>query len=183
MATTLVLGGPRSGKTRHAEALLRDHDHVTYVATRPRPGPDEDSDLRARIERHRAARRPSWQTLESTDLTRALLGSRQPVLIDCLTEWIRSHLTAGQLWDDHAGAHEAIDALLAELAVAARAMPFPVVLVAREMSWGPLPQDRHERLLVDLNGHVNQTLSASCHQVHAVIAGRVLDLSQAPLVA
>ena len=98
-----------------------------------------------------------------------------------MSGWIRNHLTQGELWGDPDGARDSIETLLAELAVAARSLPFPVVLVSQELSWGPLPADFHDRLLGDLNAHVNEVLGAASHRVHAVIAGRVLDLSQAPV--
>jgi adenosylcobinamide kinase/adenosylcobinamide-phosphate guanylyltransferase len=63
---TLVLGGARSGKSRHAEALVEGlATAAVYVATaEPR-----DGEMAERIERHRARRAaaPSaihWQTVE-----------------------------------------------------------------------------------------------------------------------
>ena len=49
MTTTLVLGGPRCGKSRHAEALLSDHKTVTYVATRILQDRSADPEATARV--------------------------------------------------------------------------------------------------------------------------------------
>lgn len=182
MTTTLVLGGARSGKSRHAVSLLRDRPGVTYIATRPAPGPGQDPDLEERISRHRRSRPQGWQTVETHDLTRALLGSRQAVLIDCLPQWVRAQVTANEAWGRPEHAHELLAGLLAELAVAARALPFDVVMVTEDSSCGCLPPEGQARLLADLVSEVNQTLAAACDQVHAVVAGRVLDLTTTPVV-
>lgn len=182
MTSTLVIGGPLSGRSRHAVSLLRHHDAVTCVDTGSPPAPGEDPELARRVVRERGSRPPGWQTLETCDLTRALLGSRRPVLVDCLPQWVRRHLTEHEAWDQPDLAGELVGGLLAELAVAARALPFDVVLVSEETSWSGVPGDSRDRLLHDLVSQVNRVLSPACDQVHAVIAGRVLDLSSAPVV-
>lgn len=197
MPTTLVLGGPRSGKTRHAVSLLRDRDRVTYVATGDRgllsPTQGGQTPGQQALGAPRTTRLPaSWETVRTGELTRTLLSARQPVLIDSLTGWVRSQLDTQGLWDDPVGARETICSLVAELAVAAAAVPFQVVLVGQDLSTAiapplgdqppQLPDHPHHRLLVELNAETNTELSAACRQVHVVIAGRVLDLSNAPLV-
>ncbi|RIK14831.1 MAG: adenosylcobinamide kinase [Acidobacteria bacterium] len=160
MTTTLVLGGPRSGKSRHAEALH----------------------LAARIARHQERRPRQWRTVETLDLTRALLGSRQPVLIDDLGGWLRGLLDEESLWSHPHRARQLVDDRLDELSVAMRAVPFDVVAVTNDPSWVRLPDDPAERLYVDLLGQVNHRISAVSHNVYAVMAGRVLDLSSSPVV-
>ena len=60
---TLVLGGARSGKSRHAEALvMRSPPPWTYVAT----GQAFDDEMRARIAAHQAARAPGWPPLSAS---------------------------------------------------------------------------------------------------------------------
>lgn len=182
MTTTLVLGGARSGKSQHAEDLLRRHEQVTFVATQAAPELDEDPDLAARM-RLRQDRRPqTWRTLETRDLTRALLSSRNPVLVDGIAPWIRGQLDDHRLWGDAQGAHALIDGLSDELAVAAQALPFEVVLVTHDVGWLAMDLHSQDRLFADLLGQVNVRVSATATAVHAVIAGRVLDLSGAPVV-
>lgn len=182
MTTTLVLGGPRSGKSRHAETLLSGQQDVTFVATRIVADRSLDPDLVARIARHQERRPQQWRTLETLDLTRALLGSRQPVLIDDLACWLRGVLDEQGLWDDSHRARQVIEERLDELTVALGAMPFDIVVVTSDPSWVRMPDDPAERLFVDLLSHVNQRVSAVSARVHAIIAGRVLDLSDAPLL-
>src|SRR5439155_24904844 len=68
-----ILGGARSGKTRHAQELARDlGGRVTYVAT----AQAGDEEMGRRIAAHRAERPAAWQTME-----------RPLRLGDALTEW------------------------------------------------------------------------------------------------
>lgn len=186
MPTTLVLGGPRSGKTRHAASLLREHDQVSYVATGSSTSIRTEGADPAADEIFGAPKvtrlPPTWESVRTGELTRTLLAARRPVLIDGLTDWVRTHLDAQDLWQDPVRARTTISALLAELVVAAGAVPFPVVLVGQELSTASLPEDPRQRLLVELNAEVNTELSTACSRVHMVVAGRVVDLSDAPVV-
>jgi len=82
---TLVLGGTRSGKSRHAEALtMARQPPWIYVAT----AQALDAEMAARIAEHRRRRDPRWHTLEAPrDLARTLdaAGPAAPLLIVCLT--------------------------------------------------------------------------------------------------
>lgn len=56
----LVTGGARSGKSRHAEALIGDSSQVLYIAT----SQILDDEMAARIEHHRQGRPAHWRTVE-----------------------------------------------------------------------------------------------------------------------
>ena len=67
---SLILGGARSGKSRHAEALVMAHAPPWLYLATAEPG---DAEMRARIAQHRARRGPQWRTLEvPRDLQAAL---------------------------------------------------------------------------------------------------------------
>src|SRR5688500_17728873 len=88
-ALTLVLGGARSGKSRHAERLVVESGlDPVYLAT----AEALDDEMSARIAEHRARRGTSWRTVEEPlDLADALLRECAParaVLVDCLTLWL-----------------------------------------------------------------------------------------------
>ncbi|WP_227508042.1 bifunctional adenosylcobinamide kinase/adenosylcobinamide-phosphate guanylyltransferase, partial [Klebsiella variicola] len=57
---TLVTGGARSGKSRHAEALIADAPQVLYIAT----SQIFDDEMAARIQHHRDGRPDHWRTAE-----------------------------------------------------------------------------------------------------------------------
>jgi adenosylcobinamide kinase / adenosylcobinamide-phosphate guanylyltransferase len=91
----LILGGARSGKTNHAITLatrLADvHGApVVYVAT----AQALDDEMRDRIDRHRAQRPASWQTLEAPSQLAIALSVQAPaiLLVDCLTLWLSNAL-------------------------------------------------------------------------------------------
>ena len=169
----LVTGGVRSGKSRHAEALLAAAGAVTYVA----PGPVvDDADWAERIAAHRAARPASWTTLETHDLAGAL-ASEGPVIVDCLGTWLTALLDDHGLWE--APTSESSAAVRAELTRATTALAArtaDTVLVTNEVGLGVVPSHRSGRVFRDLLGLVNQELAAACDEVHLVIAGRVLTL-------
>ncbi|WP_028661030.1 bifunctional adenosylcobinamide kinase/adenosylcobinamide-phosphate guanylyltransferase [Nocardioides insulae] len=171
----LVTGGVRSGKSRHAEALLPADAAVTYVAPgRPADGTDPDWD--ARVAAHRERRPEGWRTVETAELPTALTGSPGPVLIDCLGTWLTARLDAGWLWErPSAEAFQAVSAELDELCGVLATVPVAVV-VTNEVGLGVVPAHRSGMLFRDLLGTVNQRVAEVCDEVHLVVAGRVLRL-------
>ncbi|QZT60756.1 bifunctional adenosylcobinamide kinase/adenosylcobinamide-phosphate guanylyltransferase [Mycolicibacterium austroafricanum] len=171
----LVTGGVRSGKSRHAEALLSDARQVTYVAPgRPADGSDPDWD--ARVAGHRARRPMHWQTVETADVAAAVRSADGAVLVDCLGTWLTAVLDRNNLWDKGAReVHYAVEARLTALCAALTARGEAVV-VTNEVGLGVVPSHRSGVLFRDLLGTVNQRVAAVCDEVHLVIAGRVLKI-------
>ncbi|MFX0537318.1 bifunctional adenosylcobinamide kinase/adenosylcobinamide-phosphate guanylyltransferase [Ornithinimicrobium sp. Y1847] len=166
MTTTLVLGNPYSGRSRHAKALLAQHDRVSYVGT----GEAQDHDLP-----------DTWSVVRSRDLTRALLAARTAIVIDDVPEWLVGTLTEHDLWDDPETAHARLDDYLDELSLAVRAVPYDTVVLTTEPAWG-LGKGPHQRLAEELLARVNQRLSAAADRVHAIVGGRVLDVTKGAAV-
>lgn len=171
---TLVLGGTRSGKSRHAEGLLGDDAAVRYVATGRRiPG---DTDWDARIAAH-AARRPAhWTTEEvgGTELA-AALARPGPVLVDDLATWLTGVLDDAGAWDAPV-VPATVDAAVDGLVAAVAAAPGPLVLVSAETGLGVVPDTRAGRLFRDRLGELNAAVARVCDDVVLVVAGRVLAL-------
>ena len=87
-----VLGGSRSGKSRHAEALAAASGMpVCFVATYATECMDEE--MRARIAQHRSRRPSHWSTLENRfDLRNQVLESGNTLLlVDSVTLWLSDH--------------------------------------------------------------------------------------------
>ena len=97
---TFICGGVRSGKSAYAERWLVDESQqhggrLVYIAS----GLATDSEMQARIERHRQDRiHHRWTTLEQpTKLEEVLTIIQQGdyVLWDCLTTWLANELYEG----------------------------------------------------------------------------------------
>ena len=176
-----VLGGARSGKSRHAEACAAQAQargaQVVYLAT-AWAGDDE---MRERIARHRADRPAGWSTVEVPVAPRALAealrrhaGAGTCVLVDCLTLWMTQLCfpPADLPPQDAAAAAEALfDAL--------DGLEGEVVLVSNEMGWGVTPLGREAREFVDQMGRLHQRLAARADRVTLVVAGLPLSLTPA----
>ncbi|CAA7621279.1 bifunctional adenosylcobinamide kinase/adenosylcobinamide-phosphate guanylyltransferase [Magnetospirillum sp. SS-4] len=165
--TTLVLGGARSGKSVHAEALL-DGRPALYLAT----GQALDGEMAERIDRHRRRRGPTWSTLEEplelAETLERVARPDRPVLVDCLTLWLSNLMQAGR---DVERALGQLCEILAEPAG-------PVVLVSNEVGLGLVPDNRLAREFRDHQGRVNQRVAAICRKVVFVAAGLPLVLKE-----
>jgi len=165
---TLVLGGVRAGKSRHAQTLARAGQGVLVVAT----AEAGDEEMAARIEAHRAERPAGWDTLEEPiDLVTALaprLPSYDTVLLDCLTLWVSNLLLcnaeAGQARPDISDeAHR-----LLELYEGGDAS---WIVVSNEVGLGVIPVNKLARSYADALGHVNQIFAAAADDVILMAAG------------
>ena len=169
MGLTLVLGGTRSGKSAHAEALARESGlPVRYVATAD-PG---DGSMAGRIAAHAARRPAEWETVVAGDDVASLVTAGRCVLIDGLGAWI-----AGVM--HRAGPAAAASRVRDEVAVLARAAAIvcePVIVVAEQAGDGMLPADALSRTWLDLLGEATQALSQVAHSAVLVVGGRALAL-------
>lgn len=170
---TLVLGGARSGKSAHAEALVVSQPGPwLYVAT----AEAGDAEMAGRIAAHRARRGAHWQTLEEPlDLAGALArgtggdsgaGPVGAVLVDCLTLWLSNLLAAGR--DPAAEARRLLESLPGVAA--------PVVFVSNEVGLGIVPDNALARRFRDEAGRLNQAVAAAAGRVVFVAAGLPLVL-------
>lgn len=183
----LVLGGTRSGKSRHAERLVAaSGGPVVYVAT----GGASDAELAERVATHRGRRPTDWITAETTDLA-DLFASAPPtatVLVDDLEGWLVARMTAHDLWTDDdvaplgADGRAAVAAVLEDAASwwqLAAARPGSTVVVAGRPGEGIIPLGAATRRYVDLHGEVTELLSRGADRVDLVVAGRALPLPAA----
>lgn len=160
---TLVLGGARSGKSRHAEALVTQSPPPwRYIAT----AQAYDDEMRARIATHRASRPPGWDTVEAPlDLAQAL-STPHPVLVDCLTLWLTNVILSGQdPTTAEAALHQALDSRQS-----------PTVLVSNEVGLGIVPDNALARRFRDAAGLLHQRLAVRADTVLLVVAGLPLKV-------
>jgi adenosylcobinamide kinase/adenosylcobinamide-phosphate guanylyltransferase len=162
---TLVLGGARSGKSRHGQGLAEATGlPVCFIAT----AEAGDAEMAARIARHRAERPAHWRTVEEARALGAAIAAAEAacVLVDCLTLWL-----ANWLCGDAAGYDRARADLLAAARAAAGDRRRQLILVANEVGLGVVPMGELNRRFVDEAGRLNQDLAGLADSVVFLAAG------------
>ena len=166
---TLVLGGARSGKSRHAERLVEaDGAAPIYIAT----AEALDDEMRLRIRHHRERRGVRWETVEAPlELAEAVARNAGPgraVLVDCLTLWLSNLMLAGR--DPAIAVGRLVEALVAAGG--------PVVLVANEVGLGIVPETPLGRAFRDEAGRLNQRVAALAQRVVFLVAGLPMTVKE-----
>jgi adenosylcobinamide kinase/adenosylcobinamide-phosphate guanylyltransferase len=172
LATTLVLGGARSGKSAFAEKLIADSSLARiYLAT----AGGGDDEMKARIAHHRAQRGDGWTTIEEplalVDALAREVTHGRAVLVDCLTLWLSNLMLAERDPDIEARR------LTRFLGVA----KYPVVLVSNEVGLGLVPDTPLGRRFRDAQGRLNQIVAACVPNVVFIAAGLPLWLKRSSL--
>ncbi len=164
--TTLVIGGCRSGKSRHAMDLAEqvNGNRKIYVATCV----PMDEEMRQRVARHQAERGPGWQTVETPLAIGPCIerssAKADVILVDCLTLWTSNLMGEGR-------DQETILAQAEELGRILETVQCPVMLVSNEVGTGIVPENRMARQFRDIAGLVNQTIAGACSRVVWMVAG------------
>ena len=176
MATILIIGGARSGKSRFAQELaLRSGKPVLFVAT----AVAGDEEMQHRIEEHKKARPADWRTIEITthigSQIEQKIGGVQVVIVDCITLLINNIFSQ---YSDQTG--EPIDAPLiekkatseiGELIECINHTDASFIIVTNEVGMGLVPANKAGRLYRDLLGRANQLLTQRADEVYFMVAG------------
>lgn len=163
----LVLGGARSGKSRHAEQLVAATGLArVYIAT----AETRDAEMTERVRLHRSRRGDGWRTVEEPLALAACLereaSPARAILVDCLTLWLSNLMFSGA----------EIEAEVEALATALPALSGTVCVVSNEVGLGIVPDNALARRFRDLAGLANQRLAQACGEVVFVAAGLPLRL-------
>ena len=161
----LIIGGVKSGKSRHAEKLILTMANgikPVYLATSEL----NDSEMKKRIASHRQRRGNKFETLEEPlCLASALRKIQCPVLIECLTMWLNNALH--HKYSERKVFAE-IDSLLS--------LECDLVFVINEVGLGIIPENPLARKFLDLSGRVAQKLSEACDEVIWCVAGNTIKI-------
>ena len=164
----LILGGARSGKSAYAEQCAVSSGKQLYYLATATAG---DSEMTARIARHRAGRDERWSVIEEPLALASLIEPLDDVanvfLIDCLTLWLSNCLHAGCLSSERSNLLTLLDRLQAD-----------IVLVCNEVGSGVVPLGELSRRFVDESGWLQQDIARECTHVTTVIAGLPLVLKE-----
>ena len=167
-ATTLIIGGIASGKSRFAEALTTHMETngafnaVLYIATADNTL--HDPDMQRKIDAHRARRPRHWRTLEQPyDLPDAIsaLQAGSLALIDCVTLWLNNMIMQGV---------DTTDACR-DLCRAVRSADAPLILVSQEAGNSVIAPTALGRQFQNLQGQLNQDLAATTDCLVYILAG------------
>jgi len=158
---TLVIGGAASGKSNFAEQLVESSGQAkTYLAT----AQAHDSEMTAKIIRHRNSRSNGWRTIEAPLNLSAPLAdatANDTVLVDCATLWLTNHLLA----------ESDLEAAESTLLTALATCKAPVVVVTNEVGSGIVPENVISRRFREAQGLLNQRMAAQAGLVVTVTAG------------
>ncbi len=164
MKTTLVTGGGRSGKSRHALVLALPREVKAFIAT----AQAIDDEMRARIKKHREDRGGEFHTVEEPfDLAhavRSLPPDTDVAVIDCLTAWL------GNLVHRHEGEAHGFPEVPA-FVEAVRDPPCDLIIVTNEVGMGIVPANELARRFRDLAGTVNQAIATLADKVVLMVSG------------
>jgi adenosylcobinamide kinase / adenosylcobinamide-phosphate guanylyltransferase len=162
---TLVLGGARSGKSRWAQQQAAQFSRVTYLAT----AQGGDSEMRAKIARHRRERPSTWRTVETPrnlpETIRAESKGADVLLIDCFTLYVANVMRTGKKSEDHNSGH------IRELRDAIHSSGTSIIAVSNEVGNGIVPAFRSGRVYRDMLGRLNQEVAAIADNVILMVAG------------
>ena len=162
----LILGGARSGKTRHALSIAERQPKRIYLAT----AEAWDDEMRKRIALHQEERDETWRTIEEPlDVAVALIDNDAPgqsIVVDCLTLWLSNLMHA----------ERSIDEQVARLIGALDGRQGTIVFVSNEVGFGIVPENALARAFRDAQGRLNQQIAAAVSRVDFVAAGLPLNL-------
>ena len=164
---TLVLGGARSGKSRHAEALIEASGLTPYyIAT----AEALDGEMSERITRHQARRGNHWQTIEEpirlTQTLHSVTAEGRALMVDCLTLWL-TNLMVRDL---------AVEAEVEKLIDGLDRLRGATVLVSNEVGQGVMPTNAMARAFIDHAGFLHQRLAEKADRVVLMTAGLLQQL-------
>ena len=179
MPCELIIGGARSGKSRHAEQRAAESGLSVHVIVTAEA---LDEEMRLRIARHQADRPAGWKVVEAPRGLAAALTAEAAegrcVVVDCLTLWLANLLAGAENLPPGADA-EQLPALTTERAALLGlipTLPGKVLFVANEVGLGLVPETPLGRLFRDEAGRLNQAVAALCDGVTLVAAGLPLKL-------
>ena len=162
-----ISGGQRSGKSGYAQRLARSlSDRPIYLAT----ARHWDEEFERRIARHQADRGPEWTTIEEPRYLSQTQIAGRVVLIDCVTLWL-TNIYSDLEFDAEASLSEARREWQ-ELLHHCKAEV--LIVVSNEIGMSLHAPDAGARAFVDLQGWVNQYISATADEAYLMVSGRAL---------
>jgi adenosylcobinamide kinase/adenosylcobinamide-phosphate guanylyltransferase len=163
--TTLITGGGRSGKSRHALRLAEAYAGKRIFIATAEPF---DGEMRARIDSHKRERGEAFETIEEPlDLAGALRsvpGDAEVAVVDCLTVWL------GNLMH-HRGAEAEGLPEISEFLNILDEPPCDLIIVTNEVGMGIVPENEMARRFRDASGRLGQEVARRAGRVVLMVSG------------
>src|SRR6266498_226135 len=165
---TLILGGARSGKSSYAQSLAEaTGKSVTFIAT----AQALDEEMTIRIQKHRAERSASWETLEIPfDIASHIQQIKSNVVVlDCVTLLVSNLLmqfVKDDLVDESSfvqATQKEVEGLIATLRAHKQKQDW--MIVSNEVGLGLVSPYQMGRVYRDWLGWANQRLAREADQV------------------
>lgn len=164
---TLITGGERSGKSRHAQQLALGYSpSPIYLATARR----WDEDFEYRILRHEQERDSRWRTVEEEINIGRVQG--EVIVVDCVTLWLTNIFSDANFKLD-----QALSIAQAELNHIFNSNS-NWIFVTNEIGMGVHAPTEAGRKFVELQGWVNQLIAGHSSKVILMISGVPLVVKQ-----
>ncbi len=175
----LVIGGKRSGKSDFAQGLAEGFgDSILYIATLV---PEDDEEVKNRIECRKMLRPKSWDTLEAYDgIARHIEefgAAYDGIVLDRLSVMVTQLLgDYDEIWEAVPVSsvlefETTIQRRVKEVVKAAKSVPAPVVMLTNELGMGSRPTDRFNRIRRDITCRVNTKVAAQADEVYLMVSG------------
>jgi adenosylcobinamide kinase/adenosylcobinamide-phosphate guanylyltransferase len=169
----LITGGCRSGKSRFAlDYADRHFSKKIYLAT----AEVLDEEMALRVDNHRKARGPEWQTVEEplrvVEKIMEYGDQVEAILFDCLTLWLSNLLLK---WEDDSKITDEVERLTKTL----KQTQTTLILVTNEVGMGIVPTHPLGRRFRDFSGMVNQRMAEAADTVVFMVSGIPLFLKGA----
>ena len=163
----LITGGERSGKSTYAESeALRLSGQPVYLAT----ARVWDEEFRQRILRHQERRGPEWTNIEEDIRPSKHDFTGRVVLIDCITLWATNYF-----FDMQQDVDQALEALKKEFDTLIQ-QDATFIFVTNELGMGGMSESRTQRLFTQLQGWMNQYVTARADRVTLMVSGLPLTV-------
>ena len=165
-----ITGPTRSGKSKLAEYLIKEHNPVTYIATsKPRPN---DPDWLQRIDIHRIRRPVRWKLIEHPkDIIKVIesIKGNHSILIDSLGGLVEHHLIENNdQWNNFQ------NNFLKCLTKA----NLCIVVVSEEVGWGIVPATPIGHLFRERLSTLNSLISTQSKKRWLAVNGTAIDLDK-----
>ncbi|HEX2994094.1 MAG TPA: bifunctional adenosylcobinamide kinase/adenosylcobinamide-phosphate guanylyltransferase [Anaerolineales bacterium] len=169
---TLILGGARSGKSSYVQTLAEESGKpVTFLAT----AQALDEEMVARIQKHRAERSASWETLEVPFEVASHISQikSEIVILDCITLLVTNVMMQFVKDDlvEETSFMQAVQKEVDELIKKIHEQNQEWLIVSNEVGLGLVPPYQMGRVYRDVLGWANQRLAREADKVIFMVAG------------